>query len=53
MASKTTKTHNYHCKHCGKTVQRESAKQWIKSICGATGKTVHLLKVVSDHEQIV
>ena len=33
----------YHCKHCGKTVERDSDKQWVKSYCDATGKTVHLV----------
>ena len=37
----------YRCKHCGKTVLRESTKAWIKSVCGQTGKTVHLMKVKS------
>lgn len=35
----------YHCKHCGKTVLRQSEKKWIKSICDKTGKTVRLIRV--------
>lgn len=35
----------YRCKHCGKTVLRVSDKQWIKSICGETGRDVHLTLV--------
>jgi ribosomal protein L37AE/L43A len=35
----------YFCKHCNKIVKRESSKQWIKSYCDETGKTVHLLKL--------
>lgn len=35
----------YRCRHCGKTVKRESAKQWIKSYCTATGKNVRLWRV--------
>ena len=32
----------YRCKHCNQTVNRPSNKKWIKSLCGKTGKTVHL-----------
>lgn len=34
----------YHCKHCGKVVERDSDKAWIKSYCDKTGKNVHLIK---------
>jgi ribosomal protein L37AE/L43A len=33
----------YKCKHCKKTIERESNKFWIKSYCEETGKTVHLI----------
>lgn len=33
---------SYRCKHCGKTVKRESVKRWITSYCAATGKVVRL-----------
>jgi len=35
----------YRCKHCGAIVERDSAKQWIKSYCTSTEKTVHLTLV--------
>lgn len=35
----------YKCRHCGKVVERNSDKQWIKSYCTQTNKTVHLIKV--------
>lgn len=35
----------YRCKHCGKTVQRNSRKAWIKSICETTGRMVRLVRV--------
>ena len=35
----------YKCNHCGKIVNRESNKKWIKSYCDATGKDVRLLLV--------
>lgn len=38
-------TNKYKCFHCGKTVERESEKQWIKSYCIDTGKDVRLYKV--------
>ena len=34
----------YKCKHCGKIVERESTKKWIKSWCETTQKYVHLKK---------
>jgi phage FluMu protein Com len=35
----------YRCKHCGKTVQRDSDKAWIKSYCDDTDRDVHLMRV--------
>lgn len=35
----------YYCAHCKKTVLRMSNKAWIKSYCGPTGRTVHLVRV--------
>jgi phage FluMu protein Com len=35
----------YRCKHCGKTVNRESKKAWIKSYCDTSDKYVHLIRV--------
>ena len=35
----------YRCKHCGKTVEREGAKQWRKSFCEATGKNARIMLV--------
>lgn len=35
----------YHCSHCGKTVERDSNKAWIKSFCETTGKDVRLMRV--------
>jgi len=32
----------YRCVHCKKIVERKSDKQWIKSLCGQTGKMVRL-----------
>lgn len=40
----------YHCKHCGKTVERASTKKWIRSWCATVGKLVHLMRV-SNHEK--
>lgn len=36
----------YRCVHCGKVLLRESNKQWVKSMCDATGKTAHLQRVM-------
>ena len=33
---------NYVCKHCGKTLKRDSNKQWIESYCEQAGKVVRL-----------
>ncbi len=35
----------YHCKHCEKTVERRSTKQWIKSYCDRVGRDIHLIRV--------
>lgn len=35
----------YKCNHCGKIVNRESNKKWIKSYCDETGKDVRLMLV--------
>lgn len=35
----------YKCTHCGKIVDRESNKKWIKSYCDETGKDVRLMLV--------
>ncbi len=35
----------YKCTHCGKVVNRESNKKWIKSYCDETGKDVRLMLV--------
>lgn len=43
---KKKKTNWYLCVHCLKQVERESEKQWVKSYCEKTGKTVHLQKLV-------
>jgi ribosomal protein L37AE/L43A len=38
----------YYCKHCGKTLKRDSTKKWVKSYCSKSGKDVHLMKVVDE-----
>ena len=35
----------YKCKHCGKTVERNSHAKRIKSYCDTTGKSVFLIRV--------
>lgn len=35
----------YTCRHCGKTMERDSKKQWVKSYCEMKGKTVHLVRI--------
>jgi len=35
----------YYCKHCGKTVYRDSDKKWVKSYCSFANKKVHLIKI--------
>jgi hypothetical protein len=37
----------YRCKHCKKTVMRDSIKAWIKSYCDTTGRYVHLVRVTN------
>ena len=34
----------YYCVHCNKIAWRDSNKEWVKSYCEQTGKTVHLQK---------
>ena len=38
------KMNKYKCVHCKKVVERDSSKQWIKSYCVETEKTVRLQK---------
>ena len=39
----------YRCKWCGKVVERDSDKAWVKSTCDDSGyKTVHLIRVSGD-----
>ena len=38
------KKNKYKCIHCGKVVERESEKMWIKSWCDKVGKNVRLQK---------
>jgi len=40
----------YKCKHCGKTVLRDSQKAWIRSYCEYTGKDVHLVRQEAEKE---
>ena len=35
----------YKCKHCGKTINYKSKKQWIKSYCDKTKKWIYLIKI--------
>ena len=35
----------YRCRHCKKTVTRNSKKAWIKSYCDRTDRPVHLVRV--------
>ena len=35
----------YKCKYCGKVVDRESNKQWIKSYCDEIGEDVRLMLI--------
>jgi len=39
----------YRCKHCGKVVERDSDKEWIKSYCSETGRDTHITKVKNDN----
>lgn len=41
----------YRCKRCGKTVQRESNKQWVESYCDIKDRVVHLVKVQESEEK--
>lgn len=42
----------YDCKHCGKRVWRESDKQWVKSFCVDSNRTVHLQKAVGGSAMV-
>ena len=33
----------YKCPLCGKTIKRNSSKEWIKSFCTATGRDTRLI----------
>ena len=44
---KRPKLVKYHCKHCGKTMERESNKAWIKSFCELNGKNVRLVRLAA------
>lgn len=35
----------YRCKHCNGIALRDSDKAWVKSVCGTTGKNVHLMRL--------
>lgn len=37
------KKNKYYCKHCKKTVTRDSGKKWINSYCEATGRDTRLV----------
>lgn len=50
MAFKKPLRTKYHCKHCGRTVIRDSEKAWIKSYCDDTGRWVHLMRVAQPLE---
>lgn len=39
-----TRLPKYRCKHCGKVVERDSDKKWVKSYCDTTDRTVHLVR---------
>lgn len=41
----------YRCKHCGKTVRRNSDKAWVKGFCDKTNKTVHLMRVLPKRSE--
>jgi phage FluMu protein Com len=38
----------YRCKHCGKVVERDSNKAWVKSWCDKTQRDVHLTRVKNN-----
>ena len=40
-----TGMNKYYCKYCGKTVYRDSTKQWVKSYCVFASKKIHLIKL--------
>ncbi len=35
----------YRCVHCGRILERDSTKAWVKSVCVATKRFVHLMRV--------
>ncbi len=35
----------YRCVHCGRILERDSTKAWVKSRCDATKRFVHLMRV--------
>jgi hypothetical protein len=43
--SRKMRANKYYCKHCGKAVERDSDKQWVKSYCDKADKTVHLQRI--------
>lgn len=45
----------YRCPHCGKIVEMDSAKQWVRSECIANARTVHLqlVKPVRKPKKVV
>lgn len=40
----------YNCKHCNRTIQRDSIKQWIKSYCATTGKNTRLILIKENNK---
>jgi hypothetical protein len=38
----------YYCKYCGKILDRDSDKQWVKSYCDTADRTVYLQKVMAE-----
>lgn len=40
----------YRCKHCGKTQERDSNKQWIKSYCETAGRYTRLWRMKNQTE---
>lgn len=35
----------YRCRRCGKTLERDSKRWWIKSYCGKTGRKTRIWRV--------
>ena len=42
----------YHCRHCGKIVNRISNKQWIKSFCEKTDKWTRLTLLIKEPDNM-